>query len=258
MNTSLESDLVPPETIAEESNNNNDEHDIEDDAAKQRPPRDEKYYQDAKQYWSTVSPTIDGMLGGFANISFADVRGSDQFLRNLYKLKPAPGKLCALDCGAGIGRVSKNLLIPVFAKVDLVEQDEQFCRTAESDLSPSGKLGTVFNQGLQDFIPETGKYDIIWLQWVLGHLTDDDLVDFFARCHGGLRKNGMMVLKENFTAGPGVELDRNDSSVTRPLPWMKRLLNKGGFRVIKEHKQKDFPKGLYPVYMLAVKPVINS
>ncbi|XP_053689943.1 N-terminal Xaa-Pro-Lys N-methyltransferase 1-A [Sabethes cyaneus] len=254
MDTSLKTDL---ETVAKESNNNEDT--TGEDAAKQRPPRDEKYYQDAKQYWSTISPTVDGMLGGFASISFADVRASEQFLRNLYKLKPAPGKLCALDCGAGIGRVSKNLLMPMFAKVDLVEQDEQFCRKAEDDLASSAKLGTVFNLGLQDFTPEEGKYDIIWSQWVLGHLTDDDIVDFFARCQLGLKKNGLMVVKENFTAGSIVEPDRQDSSVTRPLPWMKKLLQKGGFRIIKEQKQKDFPKGLYPVYMLAVKPmIINS
>ncbi|XP_055533787.1 N-terminal Xaa-Pro-Lys N-methyltransferase 1 [Wyeomyia smithii] len=251
-----EPDLVPSDPNTEETNNN--ESNTNDDAAKQRPPRDEKYYQDAKQYWSTVSPTVDGMLGGFASISFNDVRGSEQFLRNLYKLKPAPAKLWALDCGAGIGRVSKSLLMPMFAKVDLVEQDEQFCRTAENTLAPSGKLGTVFNLGLQDFTPEEGKYDVIWSQWVLGHLTDDDIVEFFARCLRGLKKNGLMVLKENFTAGPHVEPDRQDSSVTRPLPWMKKLLHKGGFRVIKEQKQKDFPKDLYPVYMLALKPIINS
>ncbi len=26
--------------------------------------------------------------------------------------------------------------------------------------------------GLQDFTPEDGRYDIIWIQWVAGHLKD--------------------------------------------------------------------------------------
>src|SRR5690348_8464954 len=29
--------------------------------------------------------------------------------------------------------------------------------------------------------PLAGRYDCIWAQWVLGHLTDDDLVAFFIR-----------------------------------------------------------------------------
>uniref|UniRef100_A0A182JS85 Alpha N-terminal protein methyltransferase 1 n=1 Tax=Anopheles christyi TaxID=43041 RepID=A0A182JS85_9DIPT len=133
------------------------------------------YYNNAKTYWSNVSPTVDGMLGGFGSISFIDIRGSEQFLKQLYKQKPAPGRKRALDCGAGIGRISKNLLLPWFDQVDLVEQDGQFCQTARTELADfSSKLGTVFNAGLQDFSPEEGRYDIIWAQWVLGHLTDED------------------------------------------------------------------------------------
>jgi len=33
--------------------------------------------------------------------------------------------------------------------------------------------------GLEDWVPEEGKYDVIWVQWVVGHLTDDDFVAFF-------------------------------------------------------------------------------
>lgn len=221
-------------------------------------PKQDKYYQDAKNYWSNVSPTVDGMLGGFGSISFTDIRGSDQFLKNVFKLKPAPGRLHALDCGAGIGRVSKNLLMNWFERVDLVEQDPQFCATANSELSSTEKLGTIYNVGLQDFRPEERKYDLIWSQWVLGHLTDTDIVEFFFRCTKALKKNGMMVIKENFTNADKNELDQQDSSVTRPLGMMKQLLTNGNLRVVKEQKQKDFPKGLYPVYLIALRPIINS
>jgi 2-polyprenyl-3-methyl-5-hydroxy-6-metoxy-1,4-benzoquinol methylase len=42
-----------------------------------------------------------------------------------------------------------------------------------------------------------GAYDVIWIQWVVGHLTDDDFVDFFLRCRKGLKPGGVIVLKEN-------------------------------------------------------------
>lgn len=220
--------------------------------------QEDKYYQDARKYWSRIAPTVDGMLGGFGSISFTDIRGSDQFLKNLFKMKPAPGRGQALDCGAGIGRVSKGLLMSWFDRVDLAEQDGAFCETAGKELEGTGKLGTIYNKGLQEFVPEEGKYDLIWSQWVLGHLTDEDIVEFFFRCTKALRRNGLMVIKENFTNGDKPELDRCDSSVTRPLALMKQLLTKGNLRVVKELRQKDFPKGLYPVYMIALKPIING
>ena len=37
-------------------------------------------------------------------------------------------------------------------------------------------------KGLQDFCPSLKKYDVIWCQWVLGHLKDDDLIGFFKKC----------------------------------------------------------------------------
>ena len=36
----------------------------------------------------------------------------------------------------------------------------------------SCRVGNYFAVGLQDFHPEEGRYDVIWIQWVMGHLTD--------------------------------------------------------------------------------------
>ncbi len=36
--------------------------------------------------------------------------------------------------------------------------------------------------GLQNFTPEPNAYDIIWIQWVTGHLTDEDFIAFMTRC----------------------------------------------------------------------------
>ncbi|XP_049291714.1 N-terminal Xaa-Pro-Lys N-methyltransferase 1-A [Anopheles funestus] len=241
------------------TNNDQSENDSECSAPDDLLADSESYYNNAKNYWSNVSPTVDGMLGGFGSISLIDIRGSEQFLKHLYKQKPAPGRTRALDCGAGIGRISKNLLLPLFDHVDLVEQDEHFCQTARTELADFGsKLGTVFNEGLQDFVPEQGRYDIIWAQWVLGHLTDEDTVQFFHRCSKALARGGMIVIKENFTSSNVVDLDRTDSSVTRPLLQMKQLLKQANMRVVKEQRQTSFPKELYPVYMLALRPMIKK
>ena len=46
----------------------------------------ERFYADAKVYWDNISPTVDGMLGGFEKISPTDINGSKQFLRPFLKV----------------------------------------------------------------------------------------------------------------------------------------------------------------------------
>lgn len=79
------------------------------------------------------------------------------------------GTSCALDCGAGIGRISKRLLLPLFNTVDLVDVTQEFLDKAKTYLGEEGKrVGNYICGGLQDFVPESGRYDVIWIQWVIG------------------------------------------------------------------------------------------
>ena len=61
-------------------------------------------------------------------------------------------------------------------------------------------------------------------------------------------------MKENITSSDKVEVDKEDSSVTRPISLMRELLKKAGLRCIKEQKQGNFPQGLYTVKMFALIP----
>ena len=124
------------------------------------------------------------MLGGFANLTQIDSRGSLKFIEEFVKPKKGPGggnvkpKLAtglACDCGAGIGRVSKNFLLKVFNKVDLVEQNPKFLDEGRKEFEKDGLNGRIDRYiplGLQTFAPDEKRYDLIWCQWVLGHLTD--------------------------------------------------------------------------------------
>lgn len=87
-------------------------------------------------------------------------------------LKEGEGKTgtsCALDCGAGIGRITKRLLLPLFNTVDLVDVTQEFLDKAKTYLGEESKrVGNYLCTGLQDFVPESGRYDVIWIQWVIG------------------------------------------------------------------------------------------
>ncbi|KAK3908928.1 Alpha N-terminal protein methyltransferase 1 [Frankliniella fusca] len=215
------------------------------------------FYQDAADYWSQIPATVDGMLGGYGHISTVDINGSTQFLRQLFRLKVPPGKGCSIDCGAGIGRITKNLLFNHFKKVDLVEQNPAFVAQARAALESHDKMGNFYCSGLQDFEPTPNTYDVIWCQWVLGHLTDDDLIKFFQRCIRALKKNGIIVVKENCTTSDKLDEDPTDSSVTRPLDHLCRVLQEAGLKCVKQKRQTNFPHGLYPVYMIATRPLLN-
>ncbi|XP_050350765.1 N-terminal Xaa-Pro-Lys N-methyltransferase 1-like [Nymphalis io] len=213
---------------------------------------DSKFYKKAAKYWANVPATIDGVLGGYGHISDIDINGSKVFLNNILSLINPPNRKLALDCGAGIGRVSRSLLMPYFLKVDLVEQDEKFINTAKQLIGEHNtKLGTLYQIGLHHFKPQK-QYDVIWCQWVLGHLSDYDLINFLERCSKSLARNGVIVVKENISSSEEIEYDEDDSSVTRPYGSMVNIFEEANLGLIKSDLQTGFPDGLYPVHMFAL------
>ena len=55
--------------------------------------------------------------------------------------------------------------------------------------------------GLQDFSPPPNTYDVVWVQWVIIYLPDQDFVNFLRRMAASLREGGLVVIKDNFTMG---------------------------------------------------------
>ncbi|XP_035232170.1 N-terminal Xaa-Pro-Lys N-methyltransferase 1-B-like isoform X2 [Stegodyphus dumicola] len=206
------------------------------------------FYAKGKSYWETIPATIDGMLGGHSSVLNADIRASSRFLEDFLEDKKQPvGKERALDCGSGIGRVTKHLLAKFFTTVDMVEQNKEFLDASHVYLDQENKRVC-----LQDFIPDEKHYDVIWCQWVTGHLTDDDFVSFLKRCKNGLKDNGIIVIKDNLSSGE-IDTDHEDGSVTRPRELLVSLFKRANLTLLAERKQYKFPKGLYQVKMFALR-----
>jgi hypothetical protein len=130
---------------------------------------DNKYgisYDKAAAYWDSVDATIDGVLGGFGHLTDADIRDSHKFLRSLPPFAaggPARAGSLACDCGAGIGRVSKGLLLQYCEKVDIVEQCAKYTAASRRYVGTE-HVREVFTVGLQDFDPPPATYDVIWVR----------------------------------------------------------------------------------------------
>ena len=169
----------------------------------------------------------------------------------------------AVDVGAGVGRVTCDVLLHLVSDVVLLEPVDNFVQEAfrrgraseDGTLVEDGvrsrwkgvqqkeKSVAVVQGTLQAFNPLSplkggkllgrvgyvpveddleSKFDVIWCQWCLGHLSDQDLVAFFRRCKLALRnaENSVIIVKENLCEdGPDGSarsvFDESDSSLTR-------------------------------------------
>ncbi len=218
-----------------------------------------------RSYWASIPPTNHGMLGGLPQISRTDLLGSAAFLAKLRKgaanstsatfaSTPLP---LAVDCGAGIGRITAGLLSKTCCIIDIVEPIASFADKARNAaLVGNGRIGEVYVTGLEDWTPSK-LYDLIWNQWCLSHLPDTAVVEYLMRCIGGLREGGWVVVKEN-VVGAGREeediYDHLDSSVTRTDAKFRKLFNDAGWKVVRSELQAGFPRGLYPVRSYALQP----
>ncbi|XP_064927143.1 N-terminal Xaa-Pro-Lys N-methyltransferase 2 isoform X4 [Columba livia] len=158
----------------------------------------------------------------------------------------------ALDCGSGIGRISKHVLLPVFKSVELVDMMENFLAEVPNYLQgKEDRVEMYYCKSLQEFTPAPQRYDVIWIQWVSGCLTDKDLLEFLIRCQNGLKDNGVIILKDN-VAREGCILDCLDSSVIRDLNILHSLIEMSGLTILREERQEGFPEQCVPVWMLAL------
>lgn len=108
------------------------------------------------QYWEGVEASVDGVLGGFGHVSRIESLGSRSFLLSVLPhlsfCAPASSNVSpfqwkkdrvaerggkgkartrALDCGAGVGRVTQHSLLPILDEVHMVEPVAKFLLEAK-------------------------------------------------------------------------------------------------------------------------------
>ncbi|GAA5966814.1 hypothetical protein JCM21900_006098 [Sporobolomyces salmonicolor] len=297
-------------------------------------------------YWANTDASVDGVLGGYGEgtpVPRLDATSSRLLILSLLPslsttvpphastaaTPPRPQRpFRALDCGAGIGRVTSTVLLPLFDLVDLVEPVPSFVKQAKKN-ALAGKEGwaalhppagaaepardeltlkgvRIWRAGLQHFDPlcpsrpvvgpssvpsssskhvelfahlggsalpwpdpareldlaEEG-YDLVMVQWCVGHLDDPSLVEFLKRSRRALRTSrdgkveGFIVVKENTCkdtdgAGAGRLFDDSDSSITRSDKAFRDVFKQAGLKLLRREVQQGFPQELFPVVAYAL------
>jgi protein N-terminal methyltransferase len=121
-------------------------------------------------------------------------------------------------------------------------------------------------------------FDIVWCQWCLGHLNDEDLVTFLKRSAAALRDpTSLIVVKENLCSekkAPRTVFDDRDSSWTRYAKEVtlarcrylqchrsdlafKQIFEDAGLDLVRQKIQRGLPMGLYPVKMYVMDNIVR-
>jgi protein N-terminal methyltransferase len=200
-----------------------------------------------QRYWREASPTIDGVLGGLGHVHEIDIRESMTFLNALRLI----GRDRALDCGAGIGRISKHLLCPLFRTIDVMEPAQHLLERAKVELRTC-RVGEFLNESMERAsFPH--RYDVIALQWVAAYVSDPDLIRFLSRAKGALNTNGIIFLKDNVAAGMGLVVHDEDGSQTRSTKRYEELFAQAGLKCAKQRFQRQWPSDLFQAKMYALR-----
>jgi protein N-terminal methyltransferase len=186
------------------------------------------------------------VLGGYGNLSAIDIPASFRFIFAFFKAHPEHNRDRVIDCGAGVGRIAKELLCQVYKRVDIIDQCSKYVEKAKEVLSGKN-IGHFYAKGLQEFTFEE-KYDCVWIQWVISHLTESDAERFLISAKASLNPHGIIVLKENHAMEEFV-VDKQDYSVTRTRNIFLKLFEKAGLQIVQEEMQPNWPKELLQVRM---------
>ena len=225
-----------------------------------------EWYHKRKEHWEKKDPNVFNMVGGFEDSNLPDIKCSIELLSGLIRTNQLNPKR-ALDCGAGIGRITENILAKFFEEIDLLEQNEKFVAYCKEIFKNNKKIRQIYNSSLQEFKFEK-KYDLIWVQWCLENLEDEDLDPFLKKCLNALNENGIVIIKENLFEFP-TDIKENieneplasnknylysdeDFSKQRPDNTYINLFIKNGFKIKLHFLNPNWPSTMEPlcVYVL--------
>ena len=219
----------------------------------------EIWYERGRLYWQTIPTTVEGMVLG-PGASAVETRTIERELEDtisLLKENDCEGD-CALDCGAGIGRVSQALG-SLYSSVDMLEPCSHLLDFVKKKGGAPGN-GRLLPYPIQGYNPTnspTGPYDLISINWCASFVTDDDLILFLNNCRPALTNSGKIFIKENITE-THFRARRGSASVARTDSHYLDIFKAGNLSVIAEKLQEGLPDGWLPVKMYLLVPLDRS
>eukprot|EP00563_Minutocellus_polymorphus_P001820 CAMPEP_0181031310 /NCGR_PEP_ID=MMETSP1070-20121207/6166_1 /TAXON_ID=265543 /ORGANISM="Minutocellus polymorphus, Strain NH13" /LENGTH=282 /DNA_ID=CAMNT_0023108683 /DNA_START=73 /DNA_END=918 /DNA_ORIENTATION=- len=167
----------------------------------------DRWYEANRQWW------VAGGYGGETDeeAMIGDTLGAEDGVEGLAFLDKMmaqndSGKQVAraVDAGAGVGRITKLVLLKRYDSVRLVEADPHWSTRSRVYLGRKRSARCTFTCARLEDLSEDdvagwdGPVDLIWLQWTLQYLTDADAIKTLQTLARGLvLGTGRLVVKEN-------------------------------------------------------------
>jgi AdoMet dependent proline di-methyltransferase len=268
-NISQQQQLIPPETIKGMDDKGNF-YSCHEDLTRAQSLNGPEFYMANSLYWSgggggglTDDEVMVGDTGGVQDA----VEGLLFLDRFLLHCKTTPNTMAAtpaattrrfdhaIDVGAGVGRITKLVLLKRYSQVQLVEGDEGWSKRSRVYLGRKRAARCSFIQQKLDEVTcqdvlrwcdncPSKKVDLIWIQWTLQYLIDADVVTLLTNLAEGLRPgSGIIIVKENRPYGnaredrfqmdvPGGCGNNARYDITRPNHHHHLLFQKAGLSIV--------------------------
>ncbi|KAK9823131.1 hypothetical protein WJX72_000488 [[Myrmecia] bisecta] len=212
------------------------------------------WYGVAKAHWDRQPATQEGVMPQPGNFSAEDAADSLEFVNAVMsELRPTRSEnFTALDVGAGYGRVTKDVLANFCTDVDLLDASAPLLAAARELLAEIRDQSRVrlnfIEAGMQNVTLARDRYDLIWMQWSIGYLTDDDALAFLEQCQRALKPEGIIIAVETATwVNWQVQVD---ASISRSERYLLKLFHRGGFKVYKSQVQQVLEKYRFQKFAL--------
>lgn len=158
-------------------------------------------------------------------------------IKNYHQLIAPSGSIMVLDLGCGPGRLTFDI---AYLSVDIhvigVDISQSFIETAEKiHRQPKKKSSGTIIFKLADFAKEglplnneDGRFNVIFMQGVMHHIHGEDRKQFFKRSFDLLKKNGILIIGDEFIKDYESEEERIINAVKFYLHIIDEA-RKGGF-----------------------------
>eukprot|EP00475_Leptophrys_vorax_P005452 TRINITY_DN13294_c0_g1_i6.p1 TRINITY_DN13294_c0_g1~~TRINITY_DN13294_c0_g1_i6.p1 ORF type:complete len:183 (+),score=42.70 TRINITY_DN13294_c0_g1_i6:422-970(+) len=180
-----------------------------------------------------------------------------ELLNRFRRLNSLEGSV--LDVGAGVGRVTRDLLSKYFQTIDLLDPSPRLLAQAEENLAHlNSQVRNFYTLEAKDFTFEGLQYDCVWIQWVSGYIPDFELKGFLIGAKDSLKdRNSFIVLKDNLSNFEQYFVSSNDFNTVRTEWQYLSLIHESGLEVI-FRQISPLSDDLFPVVAYVLQPGPNS
>ena len=191
-----------------------------------------KFDDISENFWNNKTPEIENMCG-VGELNNEDLVHSERIFKNL-KVNRKFNR--ALDVGAGIGRITFNVLYDKCNKIDLLDNNKKFLNHAELKQREikGDKIENFYHSKIQNFRFQY-NYDLIFVQWVLEYLDEKNFALFISNISSHLNNEGYVIIKENINLDNELNIPiEEEGSLIRPNKTFENCFRIAGLKSIHE------------------------